>query len=167
MRPHASNERGMAMIIALFMMMALSVIGTSLIFVTQTETASSMNYRLMSQARYGAESGIHKAANYLLSTAYTNVAPGTASDALTSYTYTASPVTAGGNPVILSADADVTANSPCTPAQTAFATAGQGTLDVGDTTVSYKSWAKLMSMRQIHDEYDLQDKILQTWLITA
>ena len=52
-----SNERGIAMIVALFMVLAMSVIGTSLMFVSQTETASSMNYRLMSQARYGAESG--------------------------------------------------------------------------------------------------------------
>ena len=39
---------------------------------SQTETYSSMNYRLMSQARYGAESGVHKATNYLL---YTYVRP--------------------------------------------------------------------------------------------
>ena len=68
------------MIIALFMVLAMSVLGMTLMFVSQTETASSMNYRMMSQARYGAESGIHQAANYLLSPAYTNIEPGTATD---------------------------------------------------------------------------------------
>ena len=56
------------MIIALFMMLALSVVGATLMTVTQTETDSSHNYRLMSQARYGAESGVHGATNYLLFT---------------------------------------------------------------------------------------------------
>jgi hypothetical protein len=51
------------MVLALFMMLAVSVLGTSLMFVSNTETLSSHNYRLMSQARYGAESGLHTAAN--------------------------------------------------------------------------------------------------------
>ena len=37
-------------------------------FLSQTETYASMNYRMMSQARYAAEAGIQKAANYLLNT---------------------------------------------------------------------------------------------------
>ena len=32
-------------------------------FLSQTETYASMNYRLMSLARYGAEAGVEKAAN--------------------------------------------------------------------------------------------------------
>jgi type II secretory pathway component PulK len=38
-----SNERGVAMIIALFMVLAMSVLGATLMFVSQTETLSSMN----------------------------------------------------------------------------------------------------------------------------
>ena len=55
----------------MFLMMALSVIGASLMLLSQTETYSSLNYRLMSQARYGAESGIQKTVNYLLNPATT------------------------------------------------------------------------------------------------
>ena len=90
-------RRGIAMIIALFMVLMMSVLGTSLMFVSRTETMSSLNYRLMSQARYGAESGVHQAANFLLSPAYMNVRPGTAADPLpaglptNSYWTTASP----------------------------------------------------------------------------
>ena len=51
----------------------MSVVAASLMFLSQTETYSSMNYRMMSQARYGAESGIQKATNYLLNT-YTSPA---------------------------------------------------------------------------------------------
>ena len=34
-------------------------------FLSQTETYASMNYKMMSQARYGAEAGVEKAANFL------------------------------------------------------------------------------------------------------
>ena len=63
-----ANEKGIALVLSLFLLSAMSVIAASLMFLSQTETYSSMNYRLMSQARYGAESGIQKAANHLLST---------------------------------------------------------------------------------------------------
>ena len=97
-----TNERGIAMIVVLFMVLAMSVIGASVMYMTQTETQSSQNYRLMSQARYGAESGVHVAANYLLSSGYAAVMPATAGDAWTNYDVTKSPVTYSGNPVILS-----------------------------------------------------------------
>src|SRR2546430_17319289 len=61
-----SNERGMAIMLALMLMTALSLLGASLMFLAQSETYASMNYRMMSQARYAAESGIHKAASFLL-----------------------------------------------------------------------------------------------------
>src|SRR5947207_10391663 len=127
-----NNERGIAMIIALFIVLAMSVLGTTLMFVLQTETTSSMNYRLMSQARYGAESGIHMAANYLLSAAYTNAAPGTGGDPLPgAYTTTTSPVTYnfGGTlkPIQLSSDPLIVQNYPVAAVKTAFANAATGT----------------------------------------
>ena len=61
-----NNERGMAIVIALFLMAILTALGTSLMFLSQTETYASMNYRMMSQARYAAEAGIQKASNFLL-----------------------------------------------------------------------------------------------------
>ena len=61
-----SDERGIALVVTLFMVLILSVLGASLVFVSRTETISSLNYKTMSQTRYGAESGIHHAANHLL-----------------------------------------------------------------------------------------------------
>src|SRR5262249_5064984 len=63
---HTHSERGIALVLALFLMTALSVLGASLMFLSQTETYASMNYRMMSQARYAAEAGVNKAANFLL-----------------------------------------------------------------------------------------------------
>jgi hypothetical protein len=159
-----SNEHGIAMILALFMVLAASVIGASLIFVAQAETLSSMNYRLMSQARYGAESGVHTAANYLL---HTYAAPGTAGDPLANYDTTVSPVTSNGNPVVLSSDPAVATNYPVAAVRTAFAAAAQGTLDVNDGSVTYTAYATLTSMRQITDVYSGSPVTLQTWEITG
>ena len=56
----------MALVLSLFLMTVLSVLAASMMFLSQTETYASQNYKSMSQARYGAESGIHNAVNYLL-----------------------------------------------------------------------------------------------------
>lgn len=167
-RPARTREQGMAIILALFMMLAMTVLGTSLMFVSKTETLSSHNYRLMSQARYGAESGIHTAANYLLSGTYSAAAPGItgSGDPLANYVTTVSPVTYNGAPVVLSWDSSAS-NYPITAVKTAFAAAAQGTLDVKDAPVTYKARATLKSMRQISDAFTGSLITLQTWDVTA
>jgi hypothetical protein len=163
--PPRNGEQGIAILIALFMMLALSVLGTSLMFVSKTETLSSHNYRLMSQARYGAESGIHKAANYLMSSGYGSVMPGTAGDALTNYDLTTSPVKWGGNPVVLSSTA-ASSNYPVASVKTAFAalfSGSGGTLDVGDAPVTFTATATLKSMRQITDATAGTTVVIQSW----
>jgi hypothetical protein len=154
----------MAMIVALFMMLAMSVVGTSLMFVSQTETLSSQNYRLMSQARYGAESGIHKATNYLLNTYAT---PGTVGDPLANYNTTVSPVTYNNAAVVLSSDPDTASNYPVVATADAFADAATGTLDVNDAGVTYTVVATLKSMRQITDMFSNTPVTIQTWEISA
>jgi hypothetical protein len=165
-----ANEKGIALVLSLFLMAAMSVIAASLMFLSQTETYSSMNYRLMSQARYGAESGIQKAANYLL---YTYAAPATAgADPIASYNTTVSPVTctAGcpniGQPVVLSANATKPSNYPVAGVQAAFSAAVQGTLQAGNTNVVYTPYAELLSMQQI-DVYGGGVQTIQTWRITS
>lgn len=167
-RPARTREQGMAIILALFMMLAMTVLGASLMFVSKTETLSSHNYRLMSQARYGAESGIHTAANYLLSGTYSAAAPGItgSGDPLANYVTTVSPVTYNGAPVVLSWDSSAS-NYPITAVKTAFAAAAQGTLDVKDAPVTYKARATLKSMRQISDAFTGSLITLQTWDVTA
>src|SRR5438105_14909473 len=105
MARHIDNERGIALVLSLLLVMILSALTASLLFLAQTETSASMNYRLMSQARYGAEAGIQMAVNHLLSS-YTAPASGGA-DPLSNYNMNVSPVTYGGNPVVLSANSAV------------------------------------------------------------
>src|SRR5712692_170205 len=140
-----ANEKGAALILALILVLMLSIIAVSLTFLSQSETWSSMNYRLMSQARYGAESGLNKTLNYLI---YTYVPPATLAD-LNAYNMTVSPVTAGGNAVILSANSSQS-NYPVSSVQSAFSTAAQGTLTNGrGGSMNYAASAKLLSMRQV------------------
>ena len=81
------SERGIALVLTLFLTSALTVLAASLMFLSQTETYASMNYRMMTQARYAAEASVQKASNFLLDSAqYT--APGGGSDPLSNYNRT-------------------------------------------------------------------------------
>ena len=117
------SERGVALVLSLLLMLTVSVVAASMMFLSQTETYGTMNYRLMSQARYGAESGVQKTANYLLNT-YTP--PGSVGDPLSAYDMTVTPVTYNGQPVILSGNSAVASNYPVSSVQTAFNTAAHG-----------------------------------------
>src|SRR5579859_6222249 len=91
------NEHGIALVITLFLMATLSALAVSMMFLAQTETAASRNYRTMSQARYAAEAGVHEMANYLMNTGYTPTA---------NYDATKSPVTCTGGSCAHSAGAN-------------------------------------------------------------
>src|SRR5437868_1708621 len=80
------DQQGIALVITLFLMASLSALAVSMMFLAQTETASSRNYRTMSQARYAGEAGVHKAMNYLLNTY-------TVPTSMTSYGISKTPVT--------------------------------------------------------------------------
>src|SRR5260370_13169835 len=102
------SERGIALILALFMVTALSLVGASLMFLSQSETYASMNYRIMSQTRYAAESGVQKASNFLLDPAF-YPPPASVAD-LANFDMTKSPVTCLvgcatiNEPIVLSAN---------------------------------------------------------------
>jgi Tfp pilus assembly protein PilX len=159
------GEKGTALVVSMLLMMVLSVLSASMMFLAQTETASSASYRLMSQARYGAESGVHKTINYLTNT---YALPGTLADPLANYDMTKSPVTliANNQPVILSSNPAVPSNYPIAAVQTAFNGAVQGTLASGNQTVSYKASARLISMIPLVT-YGGVSTVVQTWEVTA
>ena len=164
------HERGIALVLALFLMSALSVLGASLMFLSQTETFASMNYRMMSQARYAAESGVQRSANFLAdSNQYAK--PGTPADPLANYDRTASPVKYNNLPVILSASAAVASNYPVAAVKTAFAAAGAGVIHTAagtnqDVSLTYSSYATLVSMTTFV-AYGGTSNVIQTWEITV
>ena len=161
-----SDERGIAMIVALFMVLILSVLGSSLVFVSRTETLSSLNYKTMSQTRYGAESGVHHAANHLL---WAYVPPNTPAE-MALYDITSTPVraVANGRPVVISNHPDFGSNYPDNAQLNAFVAAlnNIGQLNVANGTVTYTARATLLKMRQIQDPFFPGQFItLQSWLV--
>src|SRR5262249_55242681 len=144
------NQKGAALVLTMIFMLVLTILAASLLFVSQSETWSGLNYRLMTQSRYGAEAGVNAAANYIANGAYTP--PGmTAGDPLAAYNYKGvSPVTAGGQPVVLgTAMNGLTINYPVAAVQTAFNGASVGNITAGNNTVNYSTTAQLMSMRVV------------------
>ncbi len=161
------GEQGIALVITLFLLLASSVVGAALMFMSQTETYSTMNYRMMSQARYGAESGVQKAANYLMYT-YAKPAAGSA-DPMSSYVTTTSPVTYNGQPVVLSANSAVASNYPVASVQSAFAAAVAGSMAVGGTTVQYAPYATLLALEEVPAGQSATGSAytIETWQVAA
>jgi hypothetical protein len=107
---------------------------------------------------------VHRALNYLSSTAYTNSVTVVS---LAGLNTTVSPVTLGGNPVVL---APVAANSnhPDTAIKNAYAALFTGaSLSVGGgATVTYSATATLLSARAVN-VYGALPGVVQTWRINA
>jgi hypothetical protein len=160
-----SNERGIALIIVMFMVLTMSLVGASLMFVSRTETLSSLNYQTVSQTRYAAESGINSATNYII---HTYVAPtlGGADD-LANYDMTKSPVQWNNAAVVLSSDPAVPSNYPLVAVQNAFSAASQGNLTAGSGSTAYIASATLMSMSTFTDAFTGAPVTLQTWSISG
>lgn len=159
----AADEKGIALIMVLILLGVLSVLAASLVFVSQTETWSSQNYRLMTEARYAAESGVQKAANFLMSSTY--VVPGSAGDPITNYDITASPVKYGGNAVLLNSNG--TSNYPNTAVVTNYVASGRGDITGSSDQVSYETTARLQAMRQVTVYGSTTPITVQTWQITG
>ncbi len=159
---HAHDE-GMALIAALLVILALSAIGAAMLVLSETETYASMNYRMMSQARYGAEAGAHRAVNFLINS---YAVPGTAGDPLANYDTSVSPVTYNNQPVVLTSVAGQSSNYPVSAKATAFAQAVTGSLPAG-ISVNYGATATLIGMRSILQYGATTPTVIQTWRITG
>lgn len=169
------------MVFALVLVLVLSVIAASLLFMSKSETMSSYNYRIMSDARYGAESAVNSAANYLVNT-YTP--PGTGGpDQYINYTQLTLPVQipgsahtttvlSGGQRVALTSGGPAVPfayNYPAQPVQNAFNGAVAGTIKAGTDVVNYTAYATLLSMEQlpVFGKDPANPGVVQTWLITG
>lgn len=162
------DERGVALVFTLFLMAALSAMAVSMMFLAQTETSASRNYKTMSQARYAGEAGVHRAIHYLSSTAYTSLVTST-----TGFNTTVSPVTdTAGNTVVLSpvrANSTYPSSAPNSDAiEDAYAALFANTsMSVGSgAVVTYTATATLLSMRQVN-VYGGTTGVVQTWRIDA
>src|SRR5262249_24929779 len=160
------NERGIALVLALFLMSALSVIGASLMFLSQTETYASMNYRMMSQARYAAEAGVHKASNFLLDA--TQNLPPTAADLLNPAlcNRNVSPGTCNNQEGILSASTSQASTSPVLVVATAYNKPEKGPLVSATLSLTYGTFGRLIAL-QTFQSYGGGQAVAETWEVVA
>ena len=163
-----SNQKGVALIFALIFVLVLSIAAAALMFLSQSETFASMNYRLMTQSRYGAEAGLHAAANYLMNN-YPQ--PGVAAtDPLNAYNLTVSPITpiAGATPIVLGPTMNGLApNYPVAATLTDFNRNTQKSLTAGSSTVNYSVNAELLSMKKVQQCQSLAPLTAQLWRLTS
>lgn len=163
-----SNQKGVALIFAMIFILVLSITAVALMFLSQSETWASMNYRLMTQSRYGAEAGLHAAANYLMNN-YPQ--PGIAvTDPIAAYNTNVSPVTllAGGGPIVMGPTMNSLApNYPVPATLLAFNGATQKSLTAGNNTINYSVNAELLSMKQVRECQNLQPLTAQLWRLTS
>ena len=167
-----NNEKGSALIFALILLLVLSAMAGSLMFLSTSETYSSMNYRMMTEARYGAEAGVHAAANFIMNT-YVPPAGNPTTQVFPGFNTAVYPVTdANNNPIFLSTLNGQAANYPNGQQQTAFANAMNANQPLqqggqGANAVTYSASAQLMSMTSIVPFGTTQPVTIQTWQITA
>jgi hypothetical protein len=157
------NERGIALVFVLFLLTTVSALAVSLTFLANSETYASGNYRLATQGRYGAESGMQKISNFLVDPGQYNpstVAPGGLVDA------TVSPVKWNGKDVILDSDI-ANSNYPDAAVAQAFANASIGDLVAGNTKMHFTGQAKLLTEDAFFDRFNGTNAVAQTWEITA
>ena len=162
-----NKEKGIALILALLLILVTSVIAVSLSSVSRTEGFASMNYRLMSQSRDAAEGGVHKAANFMMNS-YTK--PGGVGNPLSNYVTTTSPVTdttANRNVITLSANSSIPSHYPVSGDQSSFNSAAKGSMTASNATINYSTSAKLLSMHQITPYGSTTPTTIQTWAITS
>jgi Tfp pilus assembly protein PilX len=165
------NEKGVALILALIILLVISVMAVSLMFISQTETWASMNYKLMSQARDGAEAGINAAANYIINTYSPPASSG--SDVLTNYNSSVSPVqypagnTSGHDVILATSSSSQSSNYPLSSVVTAYGSNAQNSLTAGNATINYYSYAKLLSQVQVLPYGSTTAQTVQTWQITS
>lgn len=139
-------------------LLVLSTLAAAVIFVTQTETWNSANYKFLTQARYAAEAGAQNTQNWIIN----NYVPPTTAQLAASYDTTKSPVVciAGcssvGSPVVLSAL--TSGNYPDSSQQSAFSSALGSQSVPGLGNVSYSTTATLIGVTTLGG---------MTWKITS
>jgi len=159
------TERGIALVFVLFLLTTISALAVSLTFLANSETLASGNYRLATQARYGAESAAQKAADFLLDSVQYNpatVAPGGLVN------NSASPVKFNGANVLLSSNVQDSVY-PDVATKNAFAAlyTAPNNLIAGNTAIALSATAQLIYEDAFSDAYLGGTTIVQTWKITA
>src|SRR5437773_2186301 len=132
------RESGIALVSALLSLLVLTTLSAGMVFVMQTGTWSSMNYKTATQARFEAEAGLQRTVQWF-NTSYTGagVTYGTSTDGNANPTW-------NGQPVVLSAVTGTSSNFPTTSVSQSYNTTLHPDLNATGVTGSYSTMATLL-----------------------
>jgi hypothetical protein len=167
------HQQGIALILALVVLLALSAMAAGIMFTTQTEIWASSGYRGGEQARYIAEAGAQRAADWLQNAYGTTSAVTTDLANASKYTLTAYPVqytpggSCSGNPVGFTTSTslaclsyyDSTGTLNCTSGSSCFNTAVALPADFNLPNASVNVAAQLVQAQQVGTAWNLTWKI--------
>jgi Tfp pilus assembly protein PilX len=157
------SERGFALIFAMLAVLVLGLLAATVMFTSQGQALTGLNYRLSAQSRYAAEAGLQTTMNWLASSNYK--APTT----FASYDMTKNPVQYNGKAVVLSATSAMASNYPDATVVTAYSGALNQSLP-GVSNASYATYATLLRMNPAAGVSWLPGTgggVVQTWQITS
>lgn len=169
-RRQAMPQRGIALIMALLILLILSTMAAGIMFTTQTEIWGSANYRGAEQTRYLAEAGAQRAADWLKNTYGTTSAVTTDLANTGKYDPTKYPVAyvPTNQPIagfttstgfVNLAYYDSTGTLNCTGGSTCFATAVALPSDFNLPSASVQVAAQLLQAQQVSGNWNLTWKI--------
>jgi putative adhesin/type IV pilus assembly PilX-like protein len=167
-------EAGVALILAMLVILVLTVLASSIIFVTQSQVWTSFNYRLVTQCRYGAEGGVHQTMNWMQNVYVppTFVSPATP---FPGFDITQDPVkctdascAVNGGDVVLAGDNSFNYPDPFGTIKPAYKAALYQRPVDPISNLTYTTSAKLMAMTPLQGAFPgLTTQAIQIWQVTS
>ena len=161
---YKKSEEGVALILAMLVILVLTVLAASIVFVTQSQVWTSYNYRLTTQCRYAAEGGVHATMNWLQTTYVPPTIPFPAAFDVSKY-----PVQYNNKPVVLSGDPTVfNYPDPLGTIQPAYKAALYQKPVNPITSLTYSTSATLMAMTPLTGAFPgVSASAIQIWQVTS
>ena len=168
------SQKGSAMILTIILIAVLSVMTASMMFLSQSETWSTHNFKIMSQARDAAEAGLSQSAHFIMNhdENLDYYFPPMGAD-IALFDRNVYPVTDFADPVVLTAGLNESeAAYPDVAAGAAdvlgdYDAAAQGSITAGNQMLTYETSARLVGMRQVTLYGSGTPKVLQRWEISS
>lgn len=156
------SEAGVALIIALVVLLVLSSLAAAIIFVTQTQTWTTYNYRLDAESRFLANSGVEKAVNWFANSYVPPTSP------LPAYTSGLGDVLWNGAPVELAGINGQSSNYPSSSVATSFLNAlHDQVVDASGFQGEFSVSATLLAWQPLTVPLSNQPSDIETWQITS
>lgn len=169
---YKKSEEGVALILAMLVILVLTVLAASIVFVTQSQVWTSYNYRLTTQCRYAAEGGVHATMNWLQNVYVPPAIPFPAAFDLSKYPVQCIGGTLGCSavsaPVVLAGDGSFNYPDPLGTIAPAYKAALYQRPVNPIASLTYSTTATLMAMTPLQGAFPgVPANAIQIWQVTS